>query len=274
MDLTLVSGIDTSAVDVFNEILFACSSHKCKLFIAGASTSLRKAMQLGGFTSGFSRVPSARKLRFFPDLDSAVGKAEDMLLSDESFEENSHHGPDTESGFIRALQHIDRQHQLSYSSCLAGLEPHTTRFSVEPGQILYNEIDVPRGLFFIEHGILKVEQNAHDTLTRSGSRSTLTGHAQMSLNVLKARSIPVTPQAPGMSHQERREFRVARIGPGWVLGTGESLTGMSNPGKYVAGTLSHIHTSLSLVPSTRFGPNLILTLRRVIGFCHGASLFQ
>ncbi|KAL7572078.1 hypothetical protein ACA910_001722 [Epithemia clementina (nom. ined.)] len=269
MDLTLVSGIDTSAVDIFSEILVKCGSHDCKLFISGASTSLRKAMQLGGFTANTSAALSKRKLRFFPDLDSAVGKAEDMLLTEASFEDQIHYGLSTSSGFLRALEHIDRQHQLCYSNSLAALEPYMTRFSLEPGQVLYDEIDVPRGLFFIEHGVLKVEQNAHDTVTRTGSKLTLGGSAQMhSLNVLKARSIPVTHQAPGTGVLERRDFRVARIGPGWVLGTGESLTGVGNPGKYIAVSQSVVHyISFEKVEELEESePRLILDLHKLLAY--------
>ena len=233
MDLTLVSGLDTTAVDIFSEILFACSRHECKLFVAGASPSLRKTMQLGGFAADNTSSPCQRKLRFFPDLDAAIGKAEDILLSDETFVDQVYDQRSFDSGFLRALEHIDKQHQKSYSRDLAGLEPYMQRFFVEPGEVLYDELDVERGLFFIERGILKVEQNTRDTLTRSG---TLSGYSQVhSLNSLKARSTRMSHNPAGMGHSERQFFRVARVGPGWILGTGESLTGNPNTGKYIAG---------------------------------------
>lgn len=87
MDLTLVTGMDTSSVDVFKDILTLCDANECKLFLAGVNRDLIKTMSLNGFKADTAKVRSTRKLRFFSDLDNAVGKAEDMLLQKEGFEE-------------------------------------------------------------------------------------------------------------------------------------------------------------------------------------------
>jgi MFS superfamily sulfate permease-like transporter len=116
LDLALVTGMDTSTVDVFSDIKNLCASHKCKLFMAGMSPNLRSVLALGGIkpTTG---VRSKRHLRFFASLDDALGKAEDMLL------ESDFHGIDTSAamlnstrrlmgadpGFRIAMRHIDEQ---------------------------------------------------------------------------------------------------------------------------------------------------------------------
>lgn len=87
MDLTLVTGMDTSSVDIFGDILTLCNMNKCKLFLTGLSRDLIQTMSLNGFKADTAKVRAKRKLRFFSDLDSAVGKSEDMLLQQEGFEE-------------------------------------------------------------------------------------------------------------------------------------------------------------------------------------------
>lgn len=86
-----VTGMDTSSVDVFLDIRTLCSTHNCKVFLAGLNRGLIKTMALSGLTPDTAKVRSTRQLRFFSDLDNAVGKAEDMLLQGEGFEANITH---------------------------------------------------------------------------------------------------------------------------------------------------------------------------------------
>lgn len=109
LDMTLVTGMDTSAVDVISDILALFNNHDAKLFLSGVSANIRKVMLLGGVKPESIRDRSERKLRFFPDLDSAIGKAEDMLLDDSSFEVDFYHRKGGDQGFVRALRHIDEQ---------------------------------------------------------------------------------------------------------------------------------------------------------------------
>ena len=109
LDFTLVTGMDTSAVDVFSDILNLCINHKCKLFLAGLSRELREVMTVGGLRG--DPTPSfERKLRFLSTLDGAVGKAEDLLLEQERAENSLNGGPGfAVKGFAKALQQIDDQ---------------------------------------------------------------------------------------------------------------------------------------------------------------------
>ena len=118
LDLTLVTGMDTSTVDVFMDIKNFCSQNKCKLMMAGMSPNLRSILALGGFKPDTGER-SKRQLRFFPNLDSALGKAEDMLL-ETYFEEKEvqpsvHDGRKRlldrmkDNGFRVALSHIDAE---------------------------------------------------------------------------------------------------------------------------------------------------------------------
>ena len=75
IDFTLLTGMDTSSVDVFGEILTLCRMYDCKLFLAGVNSGLMKTMSLSGFKPDTAKIRSQRQIRFFSDLDNSVGKA-------------------------------------------------------------------------------------------------------------------------------------------------------------------------------------------------------
>ena len=118
LDFMLVTGMDTSTVDVVAGILQLCKSHNCKVFLTGLSPRMRMTLALGGVKPETGER-SKRNVRFFPDLDSALGKAEDMLLRDtniykpdildESRRRLVSDGDVCNSGFGFALRHIDEQ---------------------------------------------------------------------------------------------------------------------------------------------------------------------
>ena len=117
LDLTLVTGMDTSTVDVFLQMKELCSRYECKLFLAGISSSLQGTLSQGGFRPEPVHR-SERRVRFFVDLDTALGTAEDNLLYQEG-DLWPPHGSDgsrhdslpawSESGFLAALRKIDEE---------------------------------------------------------------------------------------------------------------------------------------------------------------------
>lgn len=118
LDLTLVTGMDTSAVDVFTEIRNLCVASNCKLFMCGMSSNIRSILALGGFVPDTGER-SKRRLRFFPSLDTALGKAEDLLLEWHYDMAQTDQAPSrpgmrrlarrTTSGFQKALRHIETE---------------------------------------------------------------------------------------------------------------------------------------------------------------------
>ena len=203
-DLTLITGMDTSTVDIFNDIRNLCASNDCKLFVTGLTSSLRGILNLGGFKPE-TTDRSQRKLRFFSNLDAALGKAEDLLLDAECDEYEATTDDnrmtlynETEvPGFRKALRHIDEEHGQDFSTDLLDWRFHTQLVELQPGDQLYkaNESDdMERGLFFIESGVLvrthacslalqvvsiqshiffsrlqKIEQDTSKTLTHRGT---------------------------------------------------------------------------------------------------------
>ena len=107
LDLTLVSGIDTSAADVFFDILNVIGKHDCRLFVSGLSNNLRQTLALAGVKPETSKERKQRKLRFFSSLDVAIGKAEDTLLNEAGIEEQDNQFG--LKGFALALRLVDEQ---------------------------------------------------------------------------------------------------------------------------------------------------------------------
>lgn len=162
-DMTLITGMDTSTVDIFNEIKNLCSSNNCKLFVTGLTSNFRSILSLGGFKPETTQR-SERKLRFFGSLDAALGKAEDLLLEAECDDMDvppagNYMGLLSERGdfgFRTALSQIDEEHGDKCSLELLEWQQHTKVVELNPGDQLYKsgEEDMERGLFFVESGVL------------------------------------------------------------------------------------------------------------------------
>ena len=113
MDCTIVTGMDTSAVDLMREIAALCTANNCSLYLVGLSRDLRRTLEFGG-------VDASRSLSYQPDLESALSKAEDRLLKHvlhieelDVQQANSRRRARTlsnvEDGFMYALSRIDEQ---------------------------------------------------------------------------------------------------------------------------------------------------------------------
>lgn len=274
LDLTLVTGIDTSAVDVFSDIFSMVGKHNCKLFLSGVSNNLRQVMAMAGVKPESSVDRKKRQLRFFSNLDTAIGKAEDMLLDDAGIEEQSDFGYTGAKGFALALWHIDDQHDTKYAKDLMALKDYTIQIEVEPGEMLYEDKHLDRGLFFIEHGIMRIERNANFTLSRVGSTDSLSklGQTSGTISCLNARSASIGREVArlkmsGVSARNHM-FRVARIGPGWVLGSIEALSGAIHPGSMIAVTQCRLHyiSYKKIEDIERSDPLLVLTLHKLLSY--------
>jgi SulP family sulfate permease len=75
MDFTIVSGMDTSAIDLLRETITLCKNNHCRLYIAGMSQTLRLNLAYAGVK------PDGNTFYFQPDLEAALGKAEDGILN-------------------------------------------------------------------------------------------------------------------------------------------------------------------------------------------------
>ena len=161
-------------------------------------------------------------------------------------------------GLRNALHAIDLQHNLVFSNHLTPLEKYTTAIEVVAGDKLNDagcENNLPRGLYFVEAGLLKCEHDSSATFTR-GTRGRLSStlfaaphlsSSQDSIGQLQARSATVGSVAnvlkntPGAIAAQQHTFRLARIGPGWIIGSISEFSKQDIPGTYTALTPCRVH---------------------------------
>ena len=229
VDLSLVSGMDTASYGVFSEIRDKCKNHDCRLFLSGLSTRAKKGLALAGISPDVTvgRYRKQRMIRFFRDLDFALGKAEDLLLELERMKSNplplDQPCCGETKGFLHALRKIDELHGQQFTPELCGIEAYVSKIELQPGGRLYHDDGglVPlerRGLFFIECGELRIERDTLTMTSRSigptmgGARYTLRHeHGRMASMARRVNMLPQSVHGGG----PRQNFRVMRIGPGW-----------------------------------------------------------
>ena len=219
LDMSLISGMDTSTLDIFAEIKDLCKNNNCKLFLCGLSARAKKGLALTGVKPG-TGSKDLRLVRFFADLDVALGKAEDFISLDLQEKEKIDFARRTfsdltGSGFQRALKYIDEQHGQEFSKNLLDLEPYTQLIELHAGDCLFacdggtiEESD--RGLFFIESGMLKIERDAMATLTRGRTVGNTTRNRSFgTLNNLHARSGTIGRQCAALKAKPREPMHAS-----------------------------------------------------------------
>jgi len=255
IDFVLVTGLDTHTIDVLNDILAVCKREGCELMFSGLSPAIRIILAYGGFR------PKLPWLTYYSDLESALGEAEDKLLLTMSNIKKKCEVPNMgpKNGLQYALEQIKEEQGVESIEILFGLERYTQPVFLKKGQNLYHSMeedgvisDFERGILFIEHGLVRVERDPSlctnrvyesknkpcGTISYNISISDLAARGQTMaarLSVMKAvrASDPVSPG--------RHAFRLALVGPGWILGTIEGVSGMKNPGVHVAETDCRAH---------------------------------
>ena len=239
LDLSLITGMDTSAVDAFMDIWRICKTNDCKLYLCGLSPRLKKTFGRGGMKPDTKGARKSRTLLYFSDLDHGLGRAEDVLIDKDMGDfanQSLFQLKKGTSGFHVALQHIDQLHITNMAEGLLALEPFTRIVTLEPGQILYEKDgglikEKDHGLFFVEFGMIREEDSRSDrTNTRTagslrrnsisarGNDNTLRGkHARLDAAAQRA---GLTSLAGGkasnrsVSHHSNN-LRIATAGPGW-----------------------------------------------------------
>lgn len=74
LDLSLITGMDTSSVDVFMDIWRLCKSNDCKLYVCGCSPRLRQTFARGGMKPDSKGPKKSRTFLYFSDFDHGLGR--------------------------------------------------------------------------------------------------------------------------------------------------------------------------------------------------------
>lgn len=201
-----------------------------------------------------------------PDLEAALGKAEDGLLrfvykvqEKEKARIKMRRKSIDDDGFVYALEQIDAQHG---TDCVNGLEElglYTQVVELREGESVYHDEfgnltnQRERGLFFIEAGYMKVERDPNLTLKRGSTGSHIgTIYAtpritkDASFSELRVRTATIGREAAKLKKaskmiSETKNVRLAKFGPGWVVGSLEGCAQILVPGMYSAETPCRLH---------------------------------
>ena len=294
VDFTLISGMDTSAVDVFGEIVSLCMENQCKLFLSGLSPSLKATL----LYAGVKPEPGAKRWSYASDLETALAKAEDGLLSTvfqleekdkiesqtRSFERRVSL---TEDGFLYALKKIDEQHGLQAATELVGFREYTHPVNLDPGDILILDGDWGHGLYFVETGLLRVqrsENNNNMSMNMSNmvwkgphaleaNNPTVGSDPTASIGRMHARSMTIGRETALWKLQQRgrpfhneQGYRLARIGQGWIIGSIEVSNGMQIHGIHVAMSKCRLHhlPYTAIKEAEENNPTLAMNLYKVL----------
>jgi len=285
LDLSLITGMDTSAVDVFLDIWRICKSNNCKLYLCGLSPRLKRTFAKGSMKPDTKGPRKFRTLLYFSDLDHGLGRAEDVLIDTNMGNfaiQSLFRLKKGNSGFHEALQHIDQLHSTNTADGLLELEPHTAIVTLEEGQILYEKDgglikEKDHGLFFIESGMIREDDGrSNRTNTRTGGSyrrglvlekgndNTLRGrHARLDTAAQRA---ALSKLAGGEATPKSNNLRIATAGPGWVVGVTEFAMGRHSLKKFKAITKVKMHhlrfSDLSKIEKEN--PALVLRLYKML----------
>jgi CRP-like cAMP-binding protein len=138
---------------------------------------------------------------------------------------------------------------------LMDLYDHTTPIVLEKGGHLYSCAGGPiadhnRGLFFIASGTMKIERDSSMSMTRgaaqTGGGSSLMFNPNRSLGSMQARTGTIGKESALLKAGARQRnvesfIRLARVGPGWVVGLLEGVGASQYPSHQVAVTKCKLH---------------------------------
>ncbi|GMH72049.1 hypothetical protein TL16_g05814 [Triparma laevis f. inornata] len=306
LDFSLVISLDVSAAAVIKDIVDLCHRNNCKSYFTGSHGLVTKILQMqelsvewsstfdevglchrnnckSYFTGSHGLVTKILQMQelsveWSSTFDEGMIQAEEHILNEEEVMRTS-----GVEGFRGSLVAIERQQNLQ--GLTEKLEPHLTplvkELNLRTGESVYDKarsiygsnagtVDVERGLFFIETGHIKVQKPSNQTLTRGGTLRREINKLSLGGSVGRkdARGLEIGRAGMRKKGIDRREhtFRLASMGPGWVLGCREVSGGLKFNGSYIAVTPSKLHyLPLSALSSlTEKSPLATLTLYKMM----------
>jgi len=161
------------------------------------------------------------------------------------------------------------QHGLDTLHDLSELSRYVTSIDLNANEVLPWEDETHHGLFFIEYGQLRIEHNNSDPYTTTtlnnrtfpatrgnhpaaaASAAAASASAVLTIGHLNARSagallkaaphVTTTTSIRGLGDLTEQNFRLARVGPGWVVGMIEECSGLRRSGVYVSVNCCRLH---------------------------------
>ena len=178
MDMSLIRGIDSSAVKSFQKLAQFLEKAHIELLIVSLAEDIRKMMDAGGFTTNDYKC-----LNHFKDLDHAVEHCEDIIIETEKLrmrEERLKEGQ-TDIDIIQAT-YTDMMAALElqekFESIVGKMESYLKKVSISTGEYLYRQKEICKDVFFIMRGqvtLSRKNRQGESTRLRTLGPWTITG---------------------------------------------------------------------------------------------------
>jgi len=264
IDMTLVMGLDHSAIVVLEETVAAVAQHSTRnhnkplvIALTGASDDAWSRIR----HSGLPFLNDETVTRRFDDLDAGLSWCEDDLLSRlagaQSLSLSSSVAPSIRSHDLESFDvwvKICAERFNIDTAPLAELAAFTRETKWKKGDILLRQQHGSRiggsgeGIRFITHGLISKKRDPAQSLT----------------TISKNRMLKLDRQA---LQGNMREFRFARFGPGGVVGLDDFFTGFRSVGVFEAETdvVAHFLPYAVIEKLEKERPELIMHLLRILG---------
>jgi SulP family sulfate permease len=178
MDLTLVQGIDSSAVKSFAKLAKYLEKENISLLIVNMSEKMRIIFEADGFTS--SNYPT---LHEYSDIDHATEYCEDAILlaENEKLEQAKQNGQAVDSGMMQAV-YSDMMAaldiQVMFESLTERMKPYLEQMEISERDRLYSQKEISKDIFFIVRGqvtLSRTNREGKSTRIRTLGPWTITG---------------------------------------------------------------------------------------------------
>jgi SulP family sulfate permease len=178
MDMTLVRGIDSSAIKSFQKLAQLLVKSQIELLIVGLDDNILKILDTGGFT------PNEYKcLIYFKDLDHAIEHCEDIIIESEKFRmrEERLKGGQTDLDIIQAT-YTDMMAALElqekFENMIGKMKPYLKEVPINTGEHIYRQKEICKDVFFIMRGqvtLSRKNRQGESTRIRTLGPWTITG---------------------------------------------------------------------------------------------------
>jgi SulP family sulfate permease len=165
LDLSLVRGIDSSAVKSFEKIMQLLNKNEIQLFLANLADRTKNQLHAGGFSSD-----AHERMRFFTDLNKSLEYCEDKIIeaamgADQSELQNV---KQVKNDLMQAVYNdvmAALEHQIKFEELVDKMKPYLEELKVNEGEHLFKQRDTCRDLFFIMRGAVNLIGESRQGIT-------------------------------------------------------------------------------------------------------------
>jgi SulP family sulfate permease len=178
MDMSLIRGIDSSAIKSFQKLAQFLEKANIELLIVSLDENIRKMFDSGGFTTN-----DYKYLKYFKDLDHAIEHCEDIIIETEThrMREERLKGGQTDIDIIQTT-YTDMMAALElqekFEIIVNKMESYLTKVPIKTGEYLYKQKEICKDIFFIMRGqvtLSRKNRQGESTRLRTLGPWTITG---------------------------------------------------------------------------------------------------